>query len=222
MKRASPNERPVQTTPQLPRRTAPDYFVGIRVFSSVLPDIRQQIISKTPQAEIMMLDPCESHVTLGVLKVEGGSPGLSPKDSLQQVIRGFTKGASRARDTVGRFPMVFDRFDTFRGSVLFMQPSALCAATLAQIRHCIFQEEEISKYWLDDDSSRKYAPHMTIAKHSRFRRKKVEKMRFDPQVYCNISESLCPLQSEATSIQLCRIAGRKKGEYYTIVAEEFL
>ena len=63
---------------------------------------------------------------------------------------------------------------------------------------------------------------MTIAKHSRLRKKKVEKMRFDPAVYADVAMSLLPVHSEATSIQLCKIADRQKGEYYTIVAEELL
>lgn len=194
----------------------PDYFVGIRVFSPVLMEIRNQIISQTPQAESMILEPCESHVTLGIVKVEDGNG--DPNVSLQKVIQGFTKGASKARNTVGRFSMDFDRFDTFRGSVLFLKPTPECAAKLGFVRDCIFEQGGISTHWIDND--RQYAPHMTIAKHSRLRKKKVERMWFDPTVYGDIAKSLCPVQSKAMSIQLCKIAGRKKGEYYKIAAEE--
>lgn len=196
----------------------PDYFVGIRVSSPILADLRHQIIFKTPQAESMILDPCESHVTLGIVQVDDGTG--DPLVSLQKVIQGFTNGASKARGAVGRFSMDFDTFDTFRGSVLFLKPTPECAITLGLVRDCIFQEEGISTHWIDND--RQYAPHMTIAKHSRLRKKKVEKMRFDPAVYADVAMSLLPVHSEATSIQLCKIADRQKGEYYTIVAEELL
>jgi 2'-5' RNA ligase len=208
------NKGSVRSMAKVPRNKVPDYFVGIRVSSPLLADIRHQVISRTPQAENMMLDPCESHVTLGIVKVDEAEPDIS----LQKVIQGFTQGASQARRAVGRFSMHFDSFDTFRGSVLFLKPTQDCADTLLAVRDCIFHEEGISTYWIDND--RLYAPHMTIAKHSRLRKRKIEKMKFDPSVYPDMSKT--PVHSEATSIQLCRIAGRKMGEYYTIVAEELL
>lgn len=207
------------TAAKVPKK-APDYFVGIRVSSKALQEIHKEVISVTPQAKPMILDSCESHVTLGILKVDDGSGNTN--DSLQQVINGFARGACKARQAIGRLTLEFDQFDTFRGSVLFLKPTQQCGARLGDLRACVFQDEDISKYWIDNDNDRQYAPHLTIAKHSRFRRKKVQKLKFDPCVYQDIANLFCPVESEAASIQLCRIAGRKTGEYYTVIAEELL
>lgn len=201
------------------KNKSPDYFVGIRIVAEQLNEIHKHVVLMTPQIEGMMLDPCESHVTLGILKVKGVG---NPDTSLQQAVQGFVKGALKARHTVGKRPIKFHDFSTFRNSVLYLKPTEECAAYLSEIRQCIFQQNDISEFWIDDDTNRQYAPHLTIAKHSRFKGKKADKMKLDPYDYADISKDLCPVLCMACSVQLCRIAGRKKGEYYTVIAEEML
>ena len=204
----------------------PDHFLAVRVpGQTVVPTIQSQLLSRAPQIVDTLIDPVSTHVTLGMLQLGKDSDAIeSAKEAL-----------ARGKDSICRrvdppLNISFDRLDTFQKTVLYLKPNAMSDIIFQMLYECLkphfedlttTQGDAVTPIWIATYDA--FQPHLTIAKHSRVRKRSKGKQStpvlYEPELYEGIDVFL---ESTIDSVQLCSMRGRQQGQYYQIIAEHSL
>jgi 2'-5' RNA ligase len=201
----------------------PDHFVAVRVNSPQLNQLRHSIVTKTPEIKAYMEEPHNSHVTIGVVRLDTESKVNECTASFQRAADALRK-RELFRETGGAFNMSFDAFDMFDTRVLYLKPTRDCAVLFDKLRECFFEEGVLADF--DADTRRReYRPHLTIAKKTRWiaKHRRVlgqAQMPTDPSIYDGIKVDI---YASTLTIELLKMRGEKEADgYYKIISSQYL
>ena len=189
-------------------RPRPDHFIGVRIRSEGLDQVRADIRKLSPGIEGYEEEGCRAHVTLGVLR-------LDTEEKVERCVVHFQRAASKLREgnhfPAEGFRVSFDGIGMFGSRVLFLNPSKSSVMKLTDMRACLF-DEHVSEF-ATEDKGREYKPHLTIAKQTRRTSKRgktgsvATRMPEDASVFGDVRVDV---KASVTTVELVRMGSDKE------------